>query len=243
MKKINFIFEAGEKFILHEMLIASNSRFSGHLPLDAFNSLVEMVHEDCSLFLNESESELLAAEITQRLLLLSLVPQNETWHPEGNVFRHTFLVRKNLNEIAKKHLLTPREFFILAMSAWFHDFGKLETLNFSDKGNPTAHGHEEESAKLVDQITEKFNLQSSEFITIRAMVDNHMRIHVLPEMSKKKRVKLQTKMENLKAWELLHHFQWMDANGKNASEEDQFFFEDVELVAKRIIHQHLRVNK
>jgi tRNA nucleotidyltransferase/poly(A) polymerase len=86
------------------------------------------------------------------------VPQNPKHHPEGDVFRHTTMVRSSLDtalQLLKQKQaedpagpfsnldfnLTPQEYNIARLGGWLHDIGKSVT---TDPVNLTAHGHEDQ---------------------------------------------------------------------------------------------------
>ena len=82
-------------------------------------------------------------ELVEITMSLKNVAQNPRWHPEGNTLKHVITVFKRAVEHHPNNL-------DLAVAAFFHDLGKLETYEISPKtGQPTAHGHEKVSAKLV----------------------------------------------------------------------------------------------
>ncbi len=103
--------------------------------------------------------------------ILKPVPQSPKWHKEGDVFKHTQLVRKGM-EVAVSLLrdaaqdpnsafsnldmnLNPTDFNMLRMGGWLHDIGKRSATMIGGKPwNPNgpndlsqkinAHGHEDE---------------------------------------------------------------------------------------------------
>ncbi len=103
--------------------------------------------------------------------LLKPVPQSPKWHKEGDVFRHTQLVRKNMNvaiSLLKDASQDPSSAFsnldmnlidsdinMLRLGGWLHDIGKRSATTIGDKPwNPVgfndlsqkinAIGHEDE---------------------------------------------------------------------------------------------------
>lgn len=96
------------------------------------------------------------------------VPQNPKHHPEGNVRRHTFMVRSSLDSairlLQQKQAedpegpfsnldlnFTSEEYNILRLAGWLHDIGKSVT---TDPEKLTAYGHEnpENFEKAMQQL-------------------------------------------------------------------------------------------
>jgi hypothetical protein len=75
------------------------------------------------------------------------VPQDARYHPEGDVWTHTRLVRAALDEAvamsgaSSGFLLTPRERNLLRLAAWCHDIGKAGATRVIE-GRVVAKGHE-----------------------------------------------------------------------------------------------------
>jgi hypothetical protein len=77
------------------------------------------------------------------------VPQDPRYHPEGDVWTHTRLVRRALTEAIEMSIashvllrqLTARERNLLRLAAWCHDLGKASATRVVD-GRTLAPGHE-----------------------------------------------------------------------------------------------------
>lgn len=67
------------------------------------------------------------------------VPQDEEWHPEGDVWTHTLMV---IDEMAGSKTGDEKRDMVLMLAAVCHDFGKPETTKFID-GRWRSPGHEE----------------------------------------------------------------------------------------------------
>ncbi|MEL7059342.1 MAG: HD domain-containing protein [Acidobacteriota bacterium] len=65
-------------------------------------------------------------------------PQDPTWHPEGDVWRHTLHV---MDAFAARRLGEPREDLIVGLACLCHDLGKPATTRFAD-GRWRSPGHE-----------------------------------------------------------------------------------------------------
>lgn len=134
--------------------------------------------------------------------LLEPVPQNPEHHEEGNVFKHTIMVRKSLStakdlltkESNKKPFsnlnfaLTDIEEKILKMCSWLHDIGKASATtvdgkhySFGGEGKVQAIGHDRPEHYLpmiekINPIAKKMieNLSDDEKNILFFCIDNHM---------------------------------------------------------------------
>lgn len=96
--------------------------------------------------------------------------QNPQYHPEGNTLKHIIVVT------ARAFKQFPNNSNV-QLAAFFHDLGKLATYGLHPKtGQPTAYGHENESAKLVDQYKAWIRQQGAHPETVKFIVVNHMRV-------------------------------------------------------------------
>jgi hypothetical protein len=96
-------------------------------------------------------------------------PQNPQYHPEGNTLKHIAIV---VNRALAKY---PNNINIV-LSAFFHDLGKFDALAFNVQGQPTAHGHEDLSVKLVDKYEDWIKQMGGDINIIRYIVSNHMKM-------------------------------------------------------------------
>jgi len=108
------------------------------------------------------------------------VPQRKEYHPEGNVLKHSIVV-------IKRSLAAYPNNINLALAAIFHDIGKLETLMFDENDEPTAHGHEHESADIVNEYRDWIKSIGGDPDIVWFIVKNHMRIKHIDEMRPAKR--------------------------------------------------------
>lgn len=134
--------------------------------------------------------------------LLEPVPQNPDHHGEGNVFKHTMMVRKSLDSAKNllykesgrfpfenlKFNLSNKEEKMLKLCAWFHDIGKASATTIDGKhwslggeGKITAKGHEKPDHYLpmidkINPIARKMldSLSSDELEDVYFCIDNHM---------------------------------------------------------------------
>lgn len=72
---------------------------------------------------------------------LKNIPQDQEWHPEGDVWQHSLLVVDQAAKTAEQQKLPPNEALVLLLSSLSHDFGKVTTTELAD-GHIRSHGHE-----------------------------------------------------------------------------------------------------
>lgn len=96
--------------------------------------------------------------------------QNPLHHPEGNTLKHIIVVTNR----AFRDFPDNKD---IQLAAYFHDLGKLATYNINPKtGQPTAYGHEEESARLIDEFNSFIQQQGANPEIVKYIVKNHMKI-------------------------------------------------------------------
>lgn len=100
-------------------------------------------------------------------------------HQEGDVFVHTMLVLKNVNNISKDPATT--------WAALFHNSGKPATKTVSEEGKIQFLGHEDESVKIFQSFAKRMHLPNSLIEEVSFLIANHMRFHYIMEMKPSKR--------------------------------------------------------
>lgn len=97
--------------------------------------------------------------------------QSPKYHPEGNTFKHILIV---LKRAYSKFPDDPN----MILSALFHDLGKMDTYSINPKtGEPTAHGHENESIRYIEQFQDWIeSIDGANVNTIKFIVKNHMKV-------------------------------------------------------------------
>lgn len=144
-------------------------------------------------------------ELVKIAMDLKKVPQNPKWHPEGNTLKHVILVFKRALEEHPEN----RD---IALAAFFHDLGKLETLSFHPTtGEPTAYGHEDVSATLVKKHVDWIKEMGGNPANVYFIVKNHMKMkpRVWDEMRDKKKEKIKA----FRAFGDLERFSKIDRGG------------------------------
>jgi tRNA nucleotidyltransferase (CCA-adding enzyme) len=112
------------------------------------------------------------------------VPQDEEWHPEGDVYVHTKLVVDRARELLDD-LNHPKQ-VTLMLAALAHDFGKPATTTFVD-GRWRSRGHEEAGVRPTISFLDRLNVHSIFGYDVRAQVIALVREHLKPGEFYKKR--------------------------------------------------------
>jgi len=112
-------------------------------------------------------------EIKQYVEKMKETPQGTDWHPEGNCYRHVRLVYDRARESGDLNL---------AIAAFFHDLGKVDTTAPNKKGGWSAHGHERVSARLADKYKQWIGSIGGKSAKVKEIVSQHMRIKQMDGM-------------------------------------------------------------
>ena len=106
-------------------------------------------------------------------------PQEEEWHPEGDVWVHTLLVidqaRTRIND------LPPPQQLAVMLAAVCHDFGKPSTTAFSD-GRIRSLNHEAEGVPPTIAFLDRLNVHSFDGYDVRGQVVGLVAHHLKPGM-------------------------------------------------------------
>lgn len=112
------------------------------------------------------------------------VPQDEEWHPEGDVFVHTQLVSDRAHELIADLPYAKQVTVMLAAVA--HDFGKPATTEFLE-GRWRSRGHEEAGAAPAASFLARLNIHTLDGYDVRGQVIALVREHLKPGEFYKKR--------------------------------------------------------
>ncbi|MGC2310521.1 MAG: HD domain-containing protein [Candidatus Babeliaceae bacterium] len=110
------------------------------------------------------------AEIFPELGVLSEVPQDKCWHPEGDVFEHTM---QTLDAAARFTHISEKEKLILLYAALCHDLGKADTTVIQED-RITSHGHEVEGVKKTRTFLKRIMRNQELINTVCILVRHHM---------------------------------------------------------------------
>lgn len=112
----------------------------------------------------------LLKEVLPEVARMKGVSQPRAFHPEGDVFRHTLLLMKQL-----KHAPVA-----LAFGCLLHDVGKPATFRRSDRIR--FNGHDRVGARIADTILTRLRFSNDLKEQIVACVEGHMRFKDVKEM-------------------------------------------------------------
>lgn len=101
------------------------------------------------------------------------VPQNPTFHPEGDVWTHTMLVLDAAATLRGQ----AEEPFAFMLSALCHDLGKA-TTTFEHDGRIVSYGHEKAGIPLAKTLLDRLGASGK----TRSYVMNMVELHMLPNV-------------------------------------------------------------
>ncbi len=104
-------------------------------------------------------------------------PQEQEWHPEGNVDIHTAMVIDEARKIIDD-LPHPKKLAVM-LGALCHDFGKPATTEFED-GRIRSKGHEDAGIKPTEDFLNGLNLQTIDGYDVRKQVIALVADHLAP---------------------------------------------------------------
>jgi tRNA nucleotidyltransferase (CCA-adding enzyme) len=105
------------------------------------------------------------------------VPQEEEWHPEGDVFIHTLLTCDRARELVADLDYARRVTLMLA--ALCHDFGKPSTTEFVE-GRTRSRGHEEAGVAPTLSFLDRLKVFTLDGYDVRAQAVELVRNHLKP---------------------------------------------------------------
>ena len=120
-----------------------------------------------------------ANQLFPELVALVGVPQEEAWHPEGNVDIHTLMVvdeaRKLIDDLSYAKQVT------VMLAAIAHDFGKPATTKFFD-GRWRSHAHDEAGVAPTISFLDTLGIHTINGFDVREQIIQLVRYHLLPGM-------------------------------------------------------------
>lgn len=106
------------------------------------------------------------------------IQQSKNWHPEGNLEIHERIV---YNRAKRTGDMT------MAVAAFFHDTGKVESTKFIPPAKYSSHGHEFASLRLVEKYKLWIESLDADYDIVHYIVKNHMRAKQIHQMKRTKR--------------------------------------------------------
>ena len=116
------------------------------------------------------------------LKLLKETPQDEIYHPEGDVEIHTSMTLTEMDKIIERENISGKEKAILVLSILFHDVAKSKTTASIFKKDSsgvermviTSHGHEAMGGEMVKEILPRMGFHEELITPISNLVANHL---------------------------------------------------------------------
>ena len=101
------------------------------------------------------------------------IPQEDEWHPEGNVWKHTLQTIDAAAKIADREKLDENDRLTLVFSSLLHDTGKPLTTKIMG-GRVRSYGHEAAGIKPTSRFFERFNLPVDVKRKVLALIPVHL---------------------------------------------------------------------
>lgn len=117
------------------------------------------------------------AQLFPELHALVGVPQEEDWHPEGDVDVHTLLVVDRARELIDD-LAYPKQVAVM-LGALCHDLGKPATTELTD-GKIRSRGHDEAGVTPTMSFLDRLKIHTLDGYDVREQVIALVRTHLLP---------------------------------------------------------------
>ncbi len=117
------------------------------------------------------------AQLHPELDVLSTVPQEPEWHPEGDVWVHTKHVADAAARIVREEGLTGEDAKVVLFGALCHDLGKANTTEYQEKKGVmrwTAHGHELASVEPARKFLEQLQLGAPLINKVLPIIREHL---------------------------------------------------------------------
>jgi tRNA nucleotidyltransferase (CCA-adding enzyme) len=116
-------------------------------------------------------------QLFPELKALEGVPQENEWHPEGDVDVHTWLVVDRAREVVDD-LPYPKQVAVM-LGALCHDLGKPATTEFKD-GRWRSRGHEEAGVAPTESFLDRLGVYTLDGYDVRSQVVALVRDHLKP---------------------------------------------------------------
>lgn len=159
---------------------------AGQDPTRAARLLGEVGLRDVLFGLSEEEMKGLGVE--QGMTSFD-VDQNNPHH-DLTVWEHTLSVLEHLakNETTPQQQAAAEDYLVRNLSALLHDIGKCDICSrqTAPEGHYTYHGHESSSAKIAEYVLKRMKAPNNVVERVKRLVENHMRLHVLPSSASSK---------------------------------------------------------
>ena len=128
------------------------------------------------------------------LLELVGVPQDPTWHPEGDVWIHTLLVVEQMAIIADREGVTEEERVVLMLAALCHDLGKPSTTK-EENGRVRSLGHESEGVPITEAFLKRIDCPENIIELVKPLVREHITHASFQKVTSKALRRLEKRLE------------------------------------------------
>ena len=112
-------------------------------------------------------------QLHPELDVLSTIPQDPRWHPEGSVWQHTLMVTDAAANVIRRDTLNEQEATVIMLGALCHDLGKATATQHTPHGI-TSHGHAKEGEQPAHAFLTKLAMPNYYHNTVAPLVVNHM---------------------------------------------------------------------
>jgi len=102
------------------------------------------------------------------------VPQDPGWHPEGNVFAHTYHTCDAAAEIADREGFDSKQRTVLLFAALCHDFGKTTTTSKNKEGRWIARRHSKAGVRHAREFLSNMRAPGWLVEAVLPLVAEHM---------------------------------------------------------------------
>ena len=99
------------------------------------------------------------------------VPQDPTYHPEGDVWTHTLMV---VDEMTKLHSPDAKQNLLLSLAALTHDLGKANTTKMVD-GRIRAIAHENTGVALCETFMVRLSDEKALIEALTPLIKHHLK--------------------------------------------------------------------
>jgi poly(A) polymerase len=107
----------------------------------------------------------LLQHVMPEVQLMDKVTQDNKYHSEGDVFKHSILVTEKANHSV-----------VAQMAALCHDLGKPGTKTI-DGDRIKFYGHELLSEQMTESLMKRMKFETSDIVKVKKIVVNHLRAH------------------------------------------------------------------
>jgi len=116
-------------------------------------------------------------ELHPEFLSLQKTPQDEEWHPEGDVWMHTLMAVDEAAKLCREYDLDKETAFTVMLSSLCHDLGKQSTTKLMKKDGKmqiTFYGHEQAGKEPTERFLSSIGVDNLTRSKVAKLVANHL---------------------------------------------------------------------